>query len=418
MKRKKRSNIQVVEKQKDATDGLIDEVLQELRAEDGIQEDIDEQVRQHKKNQKKKRILISVITVVAAVALILVVNLKTYTTSRISTSYALSGEGNVNYLEFADGVLKYSKDGIALVNRKGEETWNQPYQIKNPIVSTWQDDAAVVADKGGNTIMVLDKKGLKGEMQTTLPVEKVVVSSQGIVCAVLKTDSSPKIICYDAAGNILAELTTSLAGTGYPMDLSISEDGTLLMVSCLSVEKGQILTRIRYYSFAGEKSTIQDYEVTTDEYPGVVAASAFFMNAETSVAVTDDSILFYKGAQKPKLAQTVMLNKKIKSVFYSDRYVGLILKNEGRAGYELCLYNQSGKKLLSEEFTGDYANAKISGNQILMYDGKKCSVYTRYGIHKFDGEVGDTILEIFPTMGVNKYVVMNADGMDIVRFVK
>ena len=81
-------------------------------------------------------------------------------------------------------VLKYSKDGIALVNRKGDEEWNQPYQIKNPIVNTWQDEAVVVADKGGNTIMVMDKKGLKGEMQTALPVERVSVSSQGIVCAV------------------------------------------------------------------------------------------------------------------------------------------------------------------------------------------------------------------------------------------
>lgn len=72
--------------------------------------------------------------------------------------YEINAEGNVSYLEFGNGVLKYSKDGIALVNRKGDEEWNQPYQIKNPIVNTWQDEAVVVADKGGNTIMVRIKK--------------------------------------------------------------------------------------------------------------------------------------------------------------------------------------------------------------------------------------------------------------------
>lgn len=53
-----------------------------------------------------------------------------------------------------------------------------------------------------------------------------------------------------------------------------------------------------------------------------------------------------------------------------------------------------------------------------MYDGKKCSVYTRTGIHKYDGELDSNILEIFPVLGVNKYIVMNANGMEVIRFVK
>ena len=395
MRRKKKSDIHIVENHEDETDALIDEVLKELREEDGVQEEIDEQVRKHRKSQKTKRIIAAVLIVVVVVAMVLVINLRTYTTSRVSTTYEINAEGNVSYLEFGNGVLKYSKDGIALVNRKGDEEWNQPYQIKNPIVNTWQDEAVVVADKGGNTIMVMDKKGLKGEMQTALPVERVSVSSQGIVCAVLTTNASPKLVCYDAEGNVLVELTTSLSGTGYPMDVSLSEDGKMLLVSYLSVQKGQILTKVVYYSFDGTKEKSQDYEVTSDEYPGVVAASAYYMDADTSAVVTDNSLLIYKGAEKPKL-----------------------LKNEGKGGYELCLYNKSGKKILSEDFTGDYANVKISGSQVLMYDGKKCSVYTRNGIHKYQGEVDSVILEIFPTFGVNKYIVMSANGMEVVRFVK
>lgn len=418
MRRKKKPDIHIVEKPEDDTDALIDEVLKELREEDGVQEDIDEQVRKHRKSQKIKRIVAAVLIVVIVVALALVINLRTYTTSRVSTTYEINAEGNVSYLEFGNGVLKYSKDGIALVNRKGDEEWNQPYQIKNPIVNTWQDETVAVADKGGNTIMVMDRKGLKGEMQTTLPIEKVSVSSQGIVCAVLKTDTSPKLVCYDAEGNVLVELTTSLTGTGYPMDVSLSEDGKTLLVSYLSVQNGQIITKVSYYNFEGTKESSQDYEVAADEYPGVVAASAFYMDADTSVVVTDDSLLIYKGTQKPKLSKNITINKTIKSAFHSDRYIGLVLKNEGKGGYELCLYNKTGKKIMSEEFSGDYANAKISGSQVLMYDGKKCSVYTRNGIHKYQGEVDDPILEIFPTFGVNKYIVMSANGMEVVRFVK
>ncbi|MCI8941103.1 MAG: hypothetical protein HFH12_14145 [Dorea sp.] len=418
MKHKKKTDFHVVQNTEDVTDLVIDKVLAELREEDGIQEDIEEQVRQHKKNRRIRITAISTITLVAAITIFLIIHLQTYTSARVITKYENGSDGNVNYIQFADGILKYSKDGIALVNRKGKETWNQPYQIKNPIVDTYYNEAAVVADKGGNTMMVLDREGLKGEIQTTLPVEKAVVSAQGIVCAVLKNDTSPKIICYDAAGNLLVELATSLTGTGYPMDVGISEDGKLLLVSYLCVQDGKLVTKVKYYNFEGEKDRIQDYEVTGDDYENIVAPSAFFMNLKTSVVVGDDRMFFYSGEGKPKLEKTVLLNKKIKSVFHSSRYVGLILKNERKAGYELCLFNASGKKVMSEEFTGDFSNVKISGNQVLMYDGKKCSVYTRTGIHKYDGELDSNILEIFPVVGVNKYIVISTNGMDVIRFVK
>ena len=122
--------------------------------------------------------------------------------------------------------------------------------------------------------------------------------------------------------------------------------------------------------------------------------------------------------ETPELQQTISLNKKVKSVFYNQRYIGLILKNEGKAGYELRLYNVQGQEVLSADFTGDYSNVKLDGNQVIMYDGKKCSVFTRSGIHKFEGELGKDILEMVSTFGVNKYIVMNADGMEVVRFVK
>ncbi len=54
--------------------------------------------------------------------------------------------------------------------------------------------------KAVNDVVIFQKDGVKGEIHTTLPIEKATVSSQGIVCAVLKDSSSPKIVCYDTAG--------------------------------------------------------------------------------------------------------------------------------------------------------------------------------------------------------------------------
>lgn len=413
MKIRKKTHLHVV---RDEEEMMINKLLSELNDEDNAAE-TEEGEAGAKKNKKKKYVRRAAVVTGILVVISLVMYFWTYTSANIVTSYQTETESNNKYHQFSSGVLKYSRDGIAYLNRKSEEIWNHPYQIKNPMVEVYKE-TIVVADKGGNYIAVFDEKGIKGEMQTALPVEKVSVSEQGIVSALLKNENSPKVVCYDTAGNILAELKTAFVGTGYPMDISISENGTLLMVSYMCVENGVISTKIVYYDFSGETKVNKKYEVVTDVYEGVMAPTVFFMNENISAVVCDDRLLIYKGAKKPELAQEIFLEKEIKSVFHSEKYVGLILKNEGKAGYELCLYNEAGRKVMSEDFTGDYTNVKIDDGQVLMYDGKKCSIFLRTGIHRFDGEISSNILEIFPTAGINKYIVMSENGMEVVRFVK
>ena len=93
-------------------------------------------------------------------------------------------------------------------------------------------------------------------------------------------------------------------------------------------------------------------------------------------------------------------------------------KNGGKGGYELRLYNTSGKQTLSKDFTGDYGNVKLSGGQVIMYDGKNCSIFMKNGIQKFKGRMDNNILEMFPVGGVNQYIVLSANGMEKVRLVK
>ena len=137
-----------------------------------------------------------------------------------------------------------------------------------------------------------------------------------------------------------------------------------------------------------------------------------------SAAIGDNLIVIYKGKEAPKETIAIKVEKKIKSVFHNERYIGMILKNDGKSGYELRLYNASGKQVLSEEFLGEYSHVKICGSQVIMYDGKKCSIFMRSGIKRFEGEMDHQILEIFPVAGVNKYIVMNTDGMEHIRLVK
>ncbi|MCB6804200.1 DUF5711 family protein, partial [Enterocloster bolteae] len=68
--------------------------------------------------------------------------------------------------------------------------------------------------------------------------------------------------------------------------------------------------------------------------------------------------------------------QEIQSVFHSDQYIGLILLNSEKSGYELRLYDRFGERILNKEISGRYGNAKIEGSEVIMYEGSKCCIVT------------------------------------------
>lgn len=413
----KRKKFRVLEKDQDPTDKIVDRILGELRKEDHPETEAMEEAKRQKRKRWKKTGIIAGSILAVSIGIYLLINLQTYTSVRTVDTYPVSGAASNEYKQFADGVLKYSRDGISYLDQKGSEVWNQPYQIQNPVVDV-NETSGAVADKGGNAIRVFNEEGLRGEIETDLPIERISVSEQGIVSVILIDESSSQILCYDAAGNILVEHKTSVNGTGYPMDAALSPDGEILQVLYLYTQDGTITSRVAYYNFGQEGESETDHQVTEQEYKDVVMADGFFMNQSVSAAVGDNMLTIFRGKSVPEEAVKVEIDKEIKSVFHSQKYIGMILKNEGKEGYELRLYNDRGQMAMSEDFSGDYSNVKICGSQVIMYDGKNCSIFTRGGIQKFEGEMNSNILEIFPVAGVNKYIVMNENGMEVVRLVK
>lgn len=393
-------------------------VIVELR---NPMESLEDKIKAHRFRVWKRSLLVVITLLAAVISTYLLVEMQTYTNMRVIQSYenGSTGTDNSSYIQYSDGVLKYSRDGIAFLDKRGEEQWNQSYQIKNPFVNIYED-AVAVADRGGNDILVFDKEGLKGEIHTTAPIEKVAVAKNGIVSVLLKNASVPQIICYDAMGNILVEHRASLSGIGYPVGMAISPDGTMLQVSYLSVVDGVEATRVAYYDFGqtDDKDEEREHQVTEDVYKNTVIPMSFFVNEKTSILIGDTAFYIYEGEKEPELSKTVELKKEIKSVFYDEEYIGFILKNSGEEESELRLYSLAGEGKLSKSFEGEYNNVKVSRGSVIMYDGKKCAIFSDWGIQKFEGEMETSAMEILPLSGVNKYLLINAGGMEEIRLVK
>lgn len=421
---KERKNLRVIEGYEGSLKGkikyykerLVNKVKKDVETVES-EEKQDGKFRAKLSKEQKKRFLITLAVLVVGIALYLFVNFRTHTAVSTTDTISIAGAADSSYKEFADGVLKYSRDGISFLDMDGEEQWNLPYQIKTPFVEV-NDVSAAVACKGGNDIMIFQEEGLKGEIKTTLPIEKLTISEQGIVAAILKNDSAPKVICYDVAGNVLVEHNISLSGMGYPMDLAISADGEVLQVSYLYVYEGNLLSKVAYYNFGKAGESAQDHQVACKEFENTIIATGFYMDDKTSAVIGDNCMTIFKGKDQISEVATIVFDKEIQAVGYSDKYITVVLENSGETGYELRMYNKAGKLVTTEGFSGNYRNIKISGNQIIMYDGKECAIFLKNGVQKFDGEMNNNIMEIIPVSGVNKYVVMNANGMENVRLVK
>ena len=147
-------------------------------------------------------------------------------------------------------------------------------------------------------------------------------------------------------------------------------------------------------------------------------ADIFFMGSDRSVVVGDNSIVIYKGKAEPKKEKEISIGQEIQSVFHSDQYIGLILLNSEKSGYELRLYDRFGERILNKEIAGRYENAKIEGSEVIMYEGSKCCIVTANGIVKFEGDIKTEALEIFKASRLNRYYVMSADELRVIYLTK
>lgn len=372
--------------------------------------------------EKQKHIWMYVfigLLVVTAAALVAYFVLRSATYERIEVvkSYESKGTHNGKYINYEDGLLEYSRDGIAKLTMEGKEIWNQPCQMGNPIAETCEK-AAVVADKGGTNIYVFHKDGLRGEIQTTRPIERVCVSAQGIVAVILQDETSPRIMCYDAKGNPLVELKTSLSTTGYPIAIDLSQDGKVLLVSYLLGNGASVSTNIVYYYFDDANIKKEEYEVASKKYGNTVIPTVSFIDKDASLLISDQSLIVYEGLESPKEKLVVPIEKEIQSVAYNEKHVALVLKNPGNTTHELCMYRINGKKLMSAEIEGEYDNIKVEKGQIVLYDENKCAIYNNAGVCKFEGLLEANIVGISPAFGLNKYIVISTNGFQKMQLVK
>lgn len=340
---------------------------------------------------------------------------KEYSGCEILEWNELSGMENSQSRVFGDNLLRYNKDGAAYITYGNEQIWNQPYEMQEPILDVGTE-AAAIADRNGNDIYIFGKDGLKGEIKTLLPIQKIAVSDVFTIAVLLKDGDVSRIHYYNSSGELISEMRIGMDNMGYPMAMDLSPNGNLFMLSFLSVSGGSMHSVISFYNFGNVGQEYNDRLVKAKTYEDTVFPVVEFLDDSTSAAYGDNLTQLFSGSQIPEEGEAISFEREIKSVFSDGKYLGFILEgSEGEASYLLEVYDRKGSLSFSASVDFAYSGAKIDREKVILFNETECAIYSMNGVKKYQGEPGMTIRNIISTNKQSGYLVITPTELNRIK---
>lgn len=375
----------------------------------------EERLKQHRKKVIKKGALVAVTAIAVLTALTFFVEKGSYHNYRILQTSEQEDIVSTKYAEMNGKILRYSPEGAGLVDTKMQTHWSELYDMDNPVASVC-DEAAVIADYDGTTMKIFNKNGLTGSVTTSYNIVKAHISESGLVAAILDAGDETWINYYSYDGSLIAENQTRVEDPGFPMDVTVSDDGNVMMIAYQFVDGGDTTSYVAFYNFGDVGQNEDDRIVSGYTYDGVVIPQVECLSGNRYVSFRDDGFTIYEGKQIPKEAATVKVEDEIVSTFYDDSTIGLVFKNGNKEKpYTMKVYSASGKLQFTKEFNIPYTTIKMSGEYIIMYNSSQMCVMNSRGVEKYSGTIDGTIKNFFK-LSWNRYLLVLDTGVNVVKF--
>lgn len=366
--------------------------------------------RKLKMNRMQWTIAAGVLILAVILVYALVKNNKVASSYEVVTSMSRGDDTSVYYRMMRKGMVKYSKDGVAMTNKSGTVLWNQTYEMASPTMTSAGDYVAV-GDIGANTIYIFNEYGQLGHVSTDVPIQEIQISEQGVVAAVLSDTSSNYINLYDKQGNSLGSIKASLENTGYPLAIALSPDASKLAVSYLIVNSGSMQSRIVFYDFSDVEG---DHLLDTQELEGLYPKAAFLDSREVVLFGEKGFVLYQPDSKKIETQEN--FESEINSVFCTDQELGFIFKNEDDNGkYRMEIYNKAGKKSSTYYFDLDYSGLTADDDEVILYNDEEMLIYQMGGRVRFRGTFNTAVTGVMPSWEDGLYWLIDDQSLREIR---
>lgn len=372
----------------------------------------------HKKIWKHRgRVILGYAAVVCAV-LLAVFGIRYYLNNRKFTGYSIvsaterSDTLTTKYALFGGQILKYSRDGVSYTDDKNSLLFSITYTMQDPVLALCEKTGAV-ADRNGNQIYIFDQKEPKGQITTLLPVKHLAISNQGVVAVLLEESDSMKLELYSQEGTLLGDGVFDLQDAGYPMNLSISSDGTKIAVTFAQISGAKLNSCVAVYNFDNVGENYVDHLVFAKNYTEYLVPEVHYFNDRVLAAVGDGMLAFYEGSQIPELVKEITFEEEIQSVFYGDDSVAVVLK--AAQGNVLKLFDLRGSQTAEVAFDLDYESVQIAKHGIIIYNDTEMGLYSYGGKECFRQTFDLSVVDIFPTDFRSRYLFIYTNETQLIR---
>lgn len=372
----------------------------------------------HKKIWRHRVSVILKYAAVVAVVLLAIFGIRYYMNNRTFTGYSIASTTErsdtltTKYAPFGDKILKYSRDGVSYTDDTNSLLFSITYTMQDPILALSQK-AGAVADKNGSQIYIFDQEKQMGQITTLLPIKHIAISNQGVVAVLMEESKSSKLEIYSADGTMIGDGIFDLEDAGYPMNLSISSDGTKIAIAFAQISGSKFNSSVAVYNFDNVGENYVDHLVFAKNYTDYMIPELHYFDASTLVAVGDGILGFYQGSQIPEIVNEVTIENEIKSVFYGENMVGLVF--ETVEGKMLTLYDAKGNLVTQIPFTMDYDNIRIADNRVLIYNDTEMGLYSFSGKECFRHTFETSMVDIFTTKSRSKYLFIYTNETQLVK---
>jgi len=398
--------------------------------------------REYAKRKKVRRLValgLFLAVVIIAAATFLLYRYKPYDTYELKWDKELSEGSFAGYEQLGDYVLKYSHDGASCLDKTGTELWVDSYEMNNPGAYV-AGDYACIYDVQGSMIRIYGLGGQVGSASTLIPIVKAVVSEAGNCAAILEDKDASYINFYKKDGTEQdISIKTLLSGDGYPIDLSLSPEGTQLITTFAYLDGGVLKSKVVFYDFSEIGKNIPNRLVGGFEEPfqDSLVARVRVINSTYSYVVSDGGIYFFssKNISSPELVKSIPTQEHIESIFNFKNHVGVVYSDlmkeaepdkdkkaskkedakkeaskdkkesdenadagqdagpemipDSEYRYRLVVYDDNGNKALEKKFDFDFESVSSDGTNIYFLASDTCNIMNLQGIIKYSGPIDE-----------------------------
>ncbi|MDD6056766.1 MAG: DUF5711 family protein [Clostridiales bacterium] len=375
-----------------------------------------QKIREHRLKVMKKVTIVVLILFVVGAGLGVFMAFRHYEGFDVLASVDRSDTEGTQFEVFAGNILKYSNDGAFYLDAQNGLIWNQTYEMAMPQIDIC-GDYLTIYDKRGSRIYIFTKDGLKGSIETTLPITQVCVAAQGTVAALMQKDDAGYLALYDREGNNLAQGAIHGEKGGYPIAIALSHDAIKLAVSMLDVNDGQVKSTLAFYNFGSVGQNEIDNCVGVISFSDMVIPEIEFMTNDRMSAFGSSKIMIFEGKQKPELKAEIPIDREAKSVFCNEDYIGFIIPGDGEiVTHYMLVYDTNGKQTMGKDIGSEYGKAEfLSNNEICLRNGSVCDIYTIRGVYKFHYEFDSEIYKVLPGISRLNYTFVLKNVTEKVR---